>query len=144
RRNGHVWRMECSVNGRIVYKSTGTRDKATARTMLAQWLCQLPEREPAGNPRIWRMEYEFNGQRFCESTGTSDEGEARAILADHVRELRIEQESPYLFVKASPRGGHFHRRRGAPLLTRTIYHVIREKVSPVACRPVHPHLLRLS
>ena len=90
------------------------------------------------------MEYTLNGRTVRESAGTSSEAEARAILADRVRDLTIEQQSPYLFVRTGAHGGYFHRQKGRPLLTRTIFHVVSTKVSSVVGEPVHPHVFRHS
>jgi len=92
--------------------------------------------------RVWQMRYTINRQTFSESTRTSDEAEARAILADRVRDLRVQQESPYLFVRAAV--GHVRHRGSQPLLTRTIYHVISTKVAAIIGRRVYPRMLRHS
>src|SRR5207253_10336450 len=102
--------------------------------------------------RVWMMEYGLNEQdaedlgvrRVSESTGTTSEAEARAILADRARDLTIEQQSPYLFVRTGAHGGYFHRQKGRPLLTRTIFHVVSTKASSVVGEPVHPHVFRHS
>ena len=92
--------------------------------------------------RVWQMSYRVNGERFSKSTHTSDAAEARRILADCVRDLTIEQESPYLFVRAAV--GHVKRRRGKPLLTRTIFHIISTQISPVVGQPINPYQFRHS
>jgi integrase/recombinase XerD len=50
--------------------------------------------------------------------------------------------SPYLFTRV---GNHqAGRKRGEPLLTRSIYWRLEQEVSPLVGRPVHPHMLRHS
>jgi site-specific recombinase XerD len=51
-------------------------------------------------------------------------------------------ESPYVLVNAHPRRGHALRRGGKPLLTRSIFRIVRNRVSPLVGRPVSPHTLR--
>jgi integrase len=98
------------------------------------------ERRP-GRPH-WYATYQLNGHETSRSTGTDDRAEARAVLADLVRDVTKAQESPYLFPRAHC--ASFERKPGQPLLTRTIFQVIRHKVSPIVGRPVHPHMLRHS
>ncbi len=94
--------------------------------------------------RVWSMLYTVDGRPVRESTGTSDEAEARAILADRVRDLRIEQESPYLFVRADANGSYFRYKKGQPLLTRTIFYIVNTKISAIVGEHVHPHMFRHS
>jgi len=50
--------------------------------------------------------------------------------------------SPYVLVNAHPRRGHALRRGGKPLPTRSIFRIVRDRVSPLVGRPVSPHTLR--
>jgi len=51
-------------------------------------------------------------------------------------------ESPYVIVNGNPRRGYALRRGGLPLETRTIFRIVRSRVSPLVGRPVSPHVLR--
>ncbi|HEV8642381.1 MAG TPA: tyrosine-type recombinase/integrase [Methylomirabilota bacterium] len=83
-----------------------------------------------------------NGEHRIEPLATRDRDEAERILADRLRELRVAHASPYLFPRAG--GGYSRLRRALPLLTRSIFMMIHRKVSAVAGRHVHPHMLRHS
>jgi site-specific recombinase XerD len=51
--------------------------------------------------------------------------------------------APWLFVAGTRRGRRKYR-TGAPLLTRSVFGIVRTKLSPIVGRPVHPHMLRHS
>ena len=72
----------------------------------------------------------------------------RAILADYLartwpKMVGGQYGSPYLFVRAGVKG-IAERRRQEPLLTRSLYYILRHRVSPLVGRPVFPHMLRHS
>lgn len=100
--------------------------------------------ERHGGARNWCACYTINGKRVRENTRTADREEAERVLADLVAEQRITQRSPYLFIRAGHRGGH-HRTKGSrALLTRSIFLLIRRRLTAIVGRPVHPHMLRHS
>lgn len=71
----------------------------------------------------------------------------RDILLRYLAEARPaligdQPDVPWFFVNAHPTGGWRTRRAGRPLLTRTLFGMMRRRVSPIAGRPVNPHLLR--
>ncbi len=92
--------------------------------------------------RIWQAHYHVEGQEHKFSTRTADEAEARQVLAEHVADLRNRYVSPFLFVRVHP--GHAFRRSGQALLTRSLFHLVRRRLTPILGRPVHPHMLRHS
>jgi site-specific recombinase XerD len=83
-------------------------------------------------------------------------GMLRAYLSDGRPRLKAAGEAPWFFLVSTTRGGGKrnggrNRRlttptRGAaePLLTRSVYRIIRYKVSPIVGRKLHPHVLRHS
>ena len=63
----------------------------------------------------------------------------------HVRPRLTERHShPWVFARVDERGIWRKHRAGEPLLTRSIYAIVRERLSPILGRPVHPHMLRHS
>lgn len=92
--------------------------------------------------RTWLMSYKVNGRRVMASTKTQDKTEAQAILADRTRDVRIEQQSPYLFVRASRTGAHFRTKAGHPLRTRAVYRIIRDRAREILGVRLSPHKLR--
>lgn len=60
---------------------------------------------------------------------------------EHVRpRLTARHPCPWVFVHVRERGPT--QRTGAPLLTRSIHALVRDRVSPIIGRPAHPHTLR--
>lgn len=53
------------------------------------------------------------------------------------------EDAPWFFLVGTRRGQRKYRAK-KPLLTRSIFFIIREKVSPIVGRPVSPHVLRHS
>lgn len=95
--------------------------------------------------RTWHGEYKVDGRRVHFTTGTTDKRVAEALLAEHLAGLRFVQASPYLFLRAHERGSRFRAKTGEPsFATRVLYRIIRDRVSPILGRPVHPHMLRHS
>jgi site-specific recombinase XerD len=91
--------------------------------------------------RAWQMSYQRNGRRVSTPSGTASEAEARARA--HVASPPV-VDGGWFFVNAHPKAGHAFRRAGEPLLTRSVYAMIRDTVSPIVGRRVHPHMLRHS
>lgn len=73
----------------------------------------------------------------------------RTTSKEEAERLRAEllprpAEPPYVFVNASRAGGHRVRRAGQPLLSRSIFHLVRRTMAEILGRSVHPHMLRHS
>ena len=125
---------------------------AILREYLADIRPTLVDRPVAGSVRrsgrrggmVWQAEYKIDGVEHRFSTQTTDEAEARAILAERVAQVRMRQESPYLFVRAGATGSFRHRRRGQALLTRSMFLTVRRRVFEILGRRVGPHTLRHS
>jgi integrase/recombinase XerD len=71
----------------------------------------------------------------------------RAILRDYLKRtwpaiVGGRHRSPYLFTRVGRNASK--RKRGEPLLTRSIYWRLEKEVSPLIGRPVNPHMLRHS
>jgi integrase/recombinase XerC len=142
---------------RVVGKGDKERESVVIprlRTILADYLenvrpalMALPIRGYVcreGRGRTWVADYKCNGKRYRWQTGAQDEAEARAILAERIADLQIRQTSPFLFVRAGLKGEHRKRKAGLPLLTRSIFMLIRRGLTPIVGRPVAPHMLRHS
>jgi site-specific recombinase XerD len=89
---------------------------------------------------VWRIRYpDADGQDVRVNTHTYSRTAAVARLH---REAPRVPDSPYVFVRAAPRRSHALQRGGRPLLTRSIFYVVRRRVTPLVGRPVSPHALR--
>lgn len=86
--------------------------------------------------RAWYLE--MNGQRIRLDATTEEE--ARSYLRMAPEAVRT---TPYVFVSVA-RHSHRFRRGGLPLLTRSIFAIVRGRVSVILGRPIHPHMLRHS
>jgi site-specific recombinase XerD len=93
------------------------------------------------HPTTWRAKFWRDGRRVHVSTRSRDEAEARAFLAP---EAEQPPEAPWMFVNAHPLNCHRLHRGGQALLTRSIFHVVRNKVGPIVGRKASPHVLRHS
>lgn len=93
---------------------------------------------------VWLAEVRLGGERSYFSTHTTDKLQARVILADRLNGLRVEQRSPYLFLRAHRGGSRFRAKAGLPLVSRAVYRIVRERLSPILGQPIHPHQLRHS
>lgn len=91
--------------------------------------------------RAWCMAFWQDGRRIERTTGTTDEAEARRVLLATAPQPPA---SPWVFVNAHPLNAYRLHRGGAPLLTRTIYGMIKRRVVPIIGRHAWPHLLRHS
>lgn len=89
-----------------------------------------------GRGRVWYLE--MNGQQIRLDATTEEE--ARSYLRLAPEAVRA---TPYVFLNAS-RSSHRFRRAGRPLLTRSIFAIVRGRVSVILGRPIHPHMLRHS
>lgn len=87
----------------------------------------------------WRIRCPGPGGDVRVNTHTYSYRQARAQLEALAPRV---PDSPYLFVNAHPRRGHALRRGGRPLERRTVFRVVRLKVTPLVGRPVSPHTLR--
>lgn len=92
----------------------------------------------------WTGNYEFEGKDHCFTTGTRVKAEAQARLDERVADLRVRQTSPFVFVRSTRTGAYLRRHSGRPLLTRSIFMLIRCRLTPMLGRPVAPHMLRHS
>jgi site-specific recombinase XerD len=89
---------------------------------------------------VWRISYPGKDGIY---THVNTYTYSRRKAAARLRELApTVPESPYVIVNANPRHGHALRRGGKPLLTRSIFTLVRRRVSPLVGRPVSPHTLR--
>jgi len=93
---------------------------------------------------MWRAEYKFAGQRVFFNPRTTDRLIARARLAEHLYGVAVRQTSPYLFLRALLKASRFRVKQGLPLVSRAVYRIVRERLSALLGRPIHPHMLRHS
>ena len=89
----------------------------------------------------WRMEYRgLDGRLVCCTTWRTTREAAEAVLAAHAPA----RPAVEWFFVAGPIGRRGGPRAVEPLLTRSVFQVIRDKVSPIIGKPIHPHALRHS
>jgi site-specific recombinase XerD len=106
-------------------------------SLLGGPLGEIYRRTPSS---IWRISYPGKDGTYTHvNTYSYSRREAAATLR---RLAPTVPESPYVLVNAHPRRGHALRRGGKPLLTRSIFMIVRRRVSPLVGRPVSPHVLR--
>jgi integrase len=84
----------------------------------------------------WQARYTVDGRTVYRSTRTRDRAEAKRWFAAN-GPLPV---SPYFFVHGRPK----NLSSGRPFLTRHVYAIVRDTVSPILGRPVYPHALRHS
>jgi site-specific recombinase XerD len=89
----------------------------------------------------WKLSQYANGRRSCHHLHTRSREEAERRRDELVPPP---PPTPYVFVNAHSNGAHRLRRAGQPLLSRTVYHLVKRAVAPIVGRPVHPHMLRHS
>lgn len=89
-------------------------------------------------------EYKVNGHTVSFSTHTTDRVVARARLEERLRDVAAQRTSPYFFLRAHRRGSRFTQREGLPMASRNVYRVVRDRLSALLGRPIHPHVLRHS
>ncbi len=89
----------------------------------------------------WHATWKEGGKRYSRTIRAASEEAARRILDELVP---LPAEPPWLFVNASPHSAQRLRRAGEPLLTRSVFHIIRRTIAPRVGRPVGPHTLRHS
>jgi len=94
--------------------------------------------------RVWVAEYMREGRRVTFNTRTTDRLIARARMAEQLAGLVVRQTSPYLFIRAHRGGSRFRVKEGLPMVSRAVYRIVRERLSAMLGRPVHPHVLRHS
>jgi integrase/recombinase XerC len=58
--------------------------------------------------------------------------------------VAVQQPSPYLFLRAHPRGSRFTAKDVVPMVSRAVYRIVRARLSALLGRPIHPHVLRHS
>ena len=89
---------------------------------------------------MWRIRYPAGDGTY---THVETYSYSRRLAVARLRELApTVPHSPYVLVNASPRRGHALKRGGKPLLTRSIFHIVRRRLDPLVGRPVSPHMLR--
>jgi site-specific recombinase XerD len=86
--------------------------------------------------RYWYTRYMVDGRKVFRSTRIQDRAEAERWFIAHAP-LPV---SPFFFVHVRPK----NLSSGRPFLTRHVYAIVRDTVSPILGRPVHPHALRHS
>lgn len=106
-------------------------------TLLGGALGEVYRRTPSS---VWRVSYPGkDGTYVHANTYTYSRKQAVARLHELAPTV---PESPYVIVNAHPRHGHALRRGGKPLLTRSVFMIVRRRISPLVGRPVSPHALR--
>lgn len=106
--------------------------------LVGQPIGEMYRRTPSGP---WRVRYQKNGKPITMGTHTYSRAKAREIMLDVAPRSPA---SPWAFIHASERHGYSLKRAGQPLLTRTLFQIVRQRVSPLVGRPVSPHVLRHS
>jgi site-specific recombinase XerD len=103
------------------------------------------QRTSGGHPGpTWQAEYQVKGRKVSFSTGTTDKVVARARLTERLTGLAVQQASPYLFLRWHRRGSRFLAKDGLAMTSRAVYRIVRDRLSKLLGRPIHPHMLRHS
>jgi integrase/recombinase XerD len=88
----------------------------------------------------WHMDYFDRGKHIRRSTGAATEDEARRVLLTVAPQAPA--EVPWFFVNASMTSSHRLNRAGEPLLTRSIFILIRRRAEELLGVRLSPHKLR--
>jgi site-specific recombinase XerD len=105
------------------------------------------QRRRRGASQVWIGYYRLNGRKVNFSTGTRERTVARERLIARLRDVglvALPQTSPYLFIRAHRRGSRFRAKDGQPMTSRAVYNIVRDRLSGLFGRPIHPHMLRHS